>query len=200
MKLPLKLKGFTLIELLMSTSIFILMTTILMANYPNSLVRSNLFNLSNNAVLLLREAQVKGSSIDSKGDTVTGYGIYFDKIDNKIIYFNDKGSIFTSSSLPGDKVYNENKGEAISTVNIVTGYSINKLFSYSGTATSSLDKLTVTFTRPSVRADFSPDNTLDGLVKEVCVELTTRKNPDLFRKIQVYSLGRIMSGPGQCPL
>lgn len=195
MKSPLKLKGFTLIELLMSTSIFVLMTTILMANYPNSLVRSNLFNLSNNAVLLLREAQVKGSSIDSKGDMVTGYGVYFDKINNKIIYFNDKGSIAS----PGNKIYDQNNGEAISTVNIVPGYSINKLFSYSGMATSSLDKLTVTFTRPSVRADFSPDNTLDGLVKEVCVELTTRKNPDLFRKIQVYSLGRIMSGPGQCP-
>ncbi len=173
------------------------MTTILMANYPNSLVRSNLFNLSNNTVLLLREAQVKGSSIDAQRnalgvDTVTGYGIYFDKINNKIIYFNDKGNM----SSPGNKVYDAGNGEAISTVNIVSGYLINKLRiknNDSSNSYSDTDSLTVTFTRPSVKAFFTP------ITKEVCVELTTKKNPALVRSIQVYSLGRIVSGPKECP-
>ena len=76
------LRGFTLIELSMSLFIMAVMMAVLLSQYPETTIRLNLINVSHTASLLLREAQVRGSAVDSGNLTlvsespVGGYGIY----------------------------------------------------------------------------------------------------------------------------
>jgi len=194
MKFSVKLKAFTLIELMISVSIFVIMTTLLLANYPNSLVRTNLFNLSNNTVLLLREAQVKGSSISTQNDTITGYGIYF-KNPDKIIYYSDAGSV----NAKGDRIYSTSSFPpdiTISTVNISAGYSISRLCTTD--PCDNLTELTINFTRPVMNAEISPGNVVSSS-DNACIEFKTSKNASMIRSIQVSKFGRITSSGKACP-
>ena len=65
-----------MLELIISIAIISLMSSIILFDYPDSVIKLNLANLDHRIALLIREAQIRGSSIDSKNSTVAGYGIY----------------------------------------------------------------------------------------------------------------------------
>lgn len=69
-------RGFTLIELAVSLAIMGMMMIVLLYRYPDTTIRLSLANISHVTALLVREAQVRGSAIDSVESTIGGYGVY----------------------------------------------------------------------------------------------------------------------------
>ena len=70
-----------MIELVVTVSIFVMITSILLANYPKFSSRIVLENVAHQVALTVREAQAYGLSVrgfDNSGTTVfPGYGVYF---------------------------------------------------------------------------------------------------------------------------
>ncbi len=69
--------GFTLVELMVTTSIFIVITLVVLANYPRANGAIALRLLANDVALSVRKAQVYGVSIKSTGTIFPDYGMYF---------------------------------------------------------------------------------------------------------------------------
>ncbi|MCR4306521.1 MAG: prepilin-type N-terminal cleavage/methylation domain-containing protein [Candidatus Yonathbacteria bacterium] len=74
-------RGFTMIELIVTISIFTMVTSVVLANYPKFSSRIVLENVAHQIALTVREAQTYGLSVrgfDNSGTTVfPGYGVYF---------------------------------------------------------------------------------------------------------------------------
>ena len=84
------IKAFTLIEVMVAMFIMSVSTAMLLANYPDSTIRLTLLNNSHNFALLVREAQIRGSAVDSATTTIGGYGILVDKAtSSQAILFSD---------------------------------------------------------------------------------------------------------------
>ena len=103
------MKGFTLVELMVSLFIMSVSTGLLLSNYPDSTVRLNLLNDTHNLSLLIREAQVRGSSVDSVNSSIGGYGVSIsneDPLDPKAVFFSDSSENVIRSSFPADIISN----------------------------------------------------------------------------------------------
>lgn len=206
------IRGFTLIELVISLSIMMVMTGLLLFNYPESAVRVTLINSVQSTVLLIREAQVRGSAIDSVNSSFGGYGVFLKIEDSNtnstVKLFGDSVSnsgSSNSSGLPiGNGLYEISPiDETNSTLSLPIGFRITKFCvgltpstCYSDTDSS----LTISFTRPSPR----PDIYLNGLKTtnygRACIELQS-KDPTFIghiRSIEVYNSGMISTTLSAC--
>jgi prepilin-type N-terminal cleavage/methylation domain-containing protein len=76
LKIPL-VRGFTLMELMVSLVVMTVISTTLIYKYPETSVRLKLSNVNQDIALLLREAQIKGSAVDSANGVYAGAGAYF---------------------------------------------------------------------------------------------------------------------------
>ncbi len=84
--------GFSMVELMISIGIFMLITGILLANFPSFSSKISLENLAYEIALSIREAQIYGLSVKQfgTGGFDYGYGIHFDNTDyNSFILFAD---------------------------------------------------------------------------------------------------------------
>lgn len=140
------ISGFTLVELMVSLFIMSVSTSLLLANYPDSTIRLTLLNNTHTTSLLIREAQIRGSAIDSGGNDVGGYGVFFNSVTpSKVILFNDNTKDLTGFSLGkkntagfdiGDGLYNTNVSldDIKSTIQFKDGFTFKKLCVGSSTA------------------------------------------------------------------
>lgn len=78
-------RGLTLVELLVSISIFVLITSVTMTNYPRFSNKLSLDLLAEDVALSLRQAQIFGSSVlgakrslDGQTRTFGAYGVHFE--------------------------------------------------------------------------------------------------------------------------
>jgi prepilin-type N-terminal cleavage/methylation domain-containing protein len=80
-----KKNGFTLIELLITISVFVLISSMTLVNYPNFIQRINLSQASQEIMLAFRETQTKSMGVQAFLDPQSGnfvypsYGIHFEK-------------------------------------------------------------------------------------------------------------------------
>ncbi|MDQ5962600.1 MAG: Type secretion system protein [Patescibacteria group bacterium] len=81
--------GFTVIELVVSLGIMVTIMTAVFANYPESNIRVNLALLAHTITLSVREAQLRGTAIESQDLSVGGYGVFFDRASTSIVTFKD---------------------------------------------------------------------------------------------------------------
>ncbi len=88
-----KNNGFSLIELMVTISIFLLITTVTMVNYPRFSNKLSLDLLAQDVALSFRQAQIFGSSvfgakgISGQATTFGAYGVHFDApIPNQPVY------------------------------------------------------------------------------------------------------------------
>lgn len=205
MKRKIKLKGFTLIELVMCISIMVLMSSVMFYDYPDSNVRINLANLTSRISLLLREAQIRGSAVDSGTlSVISGYGLYFDKVTNpsQVVLFNDfADSHMVNGIMVGDEAYNP-ATEINTTINFASGFKIKQLCTGNGFPTVASDcindTLTVSFTRPSPSAHFYPATNFTK--SGACIELVSPRAPKAghTRSVQVFNSGRIITSNNGC--
>ncbi len=198
------MRGFTLIELMVSVAIMVTMTTLLLYNYPESAVRITLINSIHSVALLVREAQVRGSAIDSVNSTLGGYGVKIaipanDTTPSKAILFGDTISGGLSSyGLPiGNALYETSPiDETKSTVTLPNRYNITKICvgqSPSTCTTLSNSYVIISFVRP----DSLPYIYLNGSktinYSRACIEMQSPRAPAVghTRAVEVYSSGMI---------
>ncbi len=202
-------RGFTLVELTISIAIMITMTVVLLANYPESAVRITLINSTHKLALLVREAQVRGSAIDSLNSTIGGYGIYASlAAPNQIVLFGDivTGAASTYGLPIGNSLYETAApSELQSLTTLPSRYVISKLCvgtaypftcnAYAGTP--NITSLTISFTRPNPqpRIYINGSTATSSSFSGACIELRSPRAPlsGHIRSVEIYSSGMIRS-------
>lgn len=220
--------GFTLVEVMVAMFIMSVSTGLLLSNYPDSTIRLTLLNSTHDLALLTREAQIRGSAVDSASASIGGYGIFIDSATaTKSILFSD--SINNINSI----IVKNNAGLAIGDGLFDRGYSpsdtikktltLNDRFTYkklcvaSSTAseyitdptkpflcysvnTVPIRTLTISFTRPSQVAHMYVNNDILNDFSAACVELYSPKSPipGHTRSVRILHSGVITTSTKTC--
>lgn len=216
------IRGFTLIELMVALSIMAVSTGLLLANYPSSIVKLTLLNSTHSTSLLIREAQIRGSAVDSASTTIGGYGIFINKVasPSKVILFSDNVdgvNLTNNSGFPvGDGLYNVAVSPDVvkDTLQFKDGYYFKKLCVASSTATGPQPKgflcdtvndipittMSISFNRPSQTAHIyiNGDNSAD--FASACIQVYSPKSPEPgnIRAVQILHSGVITTKTTSC--
>jgi prepilin-type N-terminal cleavage/methylation domain-containing protein len=207
-----RLHGFTLVELMISIAIFLLLSTILVANYPETITRLTLANTNQNISLLLREAQVRGSAIDSVNSTRGGYGVYVSAASpSNLILFGDTVdlSIERPYGIPiGNGVFETAPlDETVTNVTLPDRYSVRKLCTGTGfpfvcgdVHVPPIESLTITYIRPNPMPVIYVNGTTTVNYSGACLELVSPKAPAVghVSTVQVFGSGMIVESAGTC--
>lgn len=206
-------RAFTLVELMVSLAVIMVLTGVLLARYPETSVRLTLANMSHTVSLLIREAQVRGSAIDSVNSSLGGYGVYMALASpSQLILFGD--TVDPDVPKPygitiGNGTY-ESVGPVDETKTITTlpsRFIIKKLcagtsfpFACNASSTPAITSLTISFTRPNPIPSLYLNNATTTNVDAVCIELRSPQAPlsGHIRNVQVYSSGMIRNDIGKC--
>jgi len=202
-----------MVELMISIAIMMLMTGLLLFNYPESAIRMTLINSVQTTALLVREAQVRGSAIDSVNSSLGGYGVYIKIVDantlSAVTLFGDSVSNYGVASfygLPiGNGLYDITPiDETNSVTSIPKNYKITKVcvgqspnITCSETVNTSL---TISFTRPSARPNIYLNGNNTTSYSKACIEF---KSPIPYsvghiRSVEVYNSGMIRTAIASC--
>ncbi len=202
-------------------------TGLLLSNYPDSTIRLTLLNDTHNLALLFREAQIRGSAVDSASTTVGGYGVFLDRATTtKSILFSDSAhnidNIITKNSAGlaiGDGIYNKGyspEDMLKDTITLKDGFTYKKLCVASSTAAEyiatpkqflcnsingePISTLTVSFTRPSQVAHMYVNNNVDNDFSAACVELYSPRSPNAghTRSVRILHSGVITTSTKTC--
>jgi len=183
-------RGMTYVELIVVLSIFSLISSVVLFNYGFFQSKVDIKNLASDVALQITQAQKDAISgkVDSQASASwkPAYGVQFDTTaDNKrFVYFSDRNS---DGTLTGTVC----TGECISNVAITKGNYISALGVVgSGTCSTSLTKIEITYTRPdsSARITTTPSSSA-CTISYAQITLTSPKSPTSV--IKVYSSGRI---------
>lgn len=202
--------GFTLVEMLVAVAIFAIISSVLLANYPEFRSRAALDNMAHQVALEFREAQVFGISV--RGQAIQGqeaqtafnsYGVYIGEALPstglpELIVFGDKNN---------DKIYDSRASETLTTFRLTSGENISQvctnvnITNYRSDiglncnvagATQRTEPIVVMFTRPSPSAVFYNGNgEVIDRVQSVTLELSNRAG-NYKRAIQIFSTGQIV--------
>lgn len=143
-----KIAGFSLIELLVSVSIFVIITSVILARHSTFSGTLLVENLAYDIALSIRKAQVFGLSIkeSSPGRFDTGYGVHFNKENNKsYIFFKDsnKNKKYDGSS-EAIEAFTLEKGNIISQFCAIFSNGIEKCSS-----SGDIEYIDIMFERPN---------------------------------------------------
>ncbi len=202
------MRGFTLIELMISMAIMLILSGILFARYPETVKRLTLANTTHTVALLIREAQVRGSAVDSVNSTLGGYGVYASLTNpTQLILFGDvvDGTVSRYQIATGDGLYQSGGStpEAKTTVRLPTGYTIVKLCTGSGfpfTCSVTTTTLTISFIRPDPQPNIYVNASKATNFSAGCIELRSplAPLPGHVRSVQVFNSGMIRTQVGKC--
>ena len=206
-------RGFTLVELMISLGIIVLLTAVLLADYPETATRLSLVNTSQSVALLVREAQVRGSAIDSVNGAYGGYGVYA-SLDQtgQVVLFGDTvdSAASVGHDLPiGDGLFETSPvDETNSTLVFPRGYLITKLctgagypFTCNASSTPEIQNLTISFIRPNPQAHiYINGNATTTQAAGGCIEIHSPRAPRAghIRSVQIYESGMIRTVLGGC--
>jgi hypothetical protein len=206
------LRAFTLVELLISLSIIIFLTSFLLAKYPDTSIRLTLVNVSHKVSLLLREAQIRGSAIDSLNSSLGGYGVYASlSTPGQLILFGD--TVDASVPKPNGLSLGNGKydlsplNEAKTITTFPSNYVIKKLcagtgfpFSCNSSNTPAITSLTISFTRPNPAPNIYLNNATASPATAACIELRSPHAPQggHIKTVQIYNSGLIYITTGKC--
>lgn len=219
------IRGFTLVELMVALFIMSVSTALLLANYPDSTVRIELLNNVHKFALLIREAQIRGSAVDSANESIGGYGVFIDSAtSSQAVLFadgvGDKSLKNSSGFTIGNGIYDQNATDTLkSTLKLKEGFTFKKLCVASSTATgpvstkgylcreitngdnsSKIKTLTISFIRPSQTAHIYVNGSTLEDFSEACIQIYSLKTPTAghVRSIQVYHAGVITTTATAC--
>lgn len=207
-------RGFTTIELLMSMLIMGILTSVVLANYPDSATRINLANITHSLALSVREAQVRGSAIDSASSTVGGYGMYFDTIEPTRFYlYADLANGTTLNGIQlGNGLYDISPFDETKTVtNLLKNFKITKLCVGTGFPFTScnavtqggvpaIENITLSFIRPNPEPKIYINKQTSTTYSAACVEIVSPRGGGSghVRSVHVFSSGRITTSQLGC--
>lgn len=209
---PYAYRGFTLIELSISMAIIGLLTTLLLVRYPDTAVRMTLVNHVQSTALLIREAQVRGSAIDTNLGAFGGYGVYASlTFPGQITLFADTvdQAASVNRELPvGNGLFDSSPfNETSSVVRFSKGFILKKVCTGTGypytcnqAANPDIDSVTISFTRPNPLPSLYVNGNSAVTVPGVCLELRSYRAPLIghIRSVQVFHSGIIRTVIGGC--
>ena len=188
--------GFSLVEMLVAVAIFAIISSVLLANYPEFRSRAALDNMAHQIALVFREAQVYGISVRGQTNSFPVYGVYVAKVPDEglkeLIIFGDKN---------GDNIYTE--GEKLDAFTLTSGEKITLVctnvdssqFSSNGidcSTSSRVGALAIVFKRPNPDALFlNQRGELFDDVSSVAFEISNRSG-SYKRAVQITSTGQIV--------
>lgn len=206
-----KNRAFTLVELLVSITVMIVILGVTMTGAPRSLVRVSLSDNVYQTEVLLREAQLQGSAVNSLTNVFGGAGVLFDKATStKVLKFKDRVDLTIVKPISvGNGIYNTTPIDEKDTVySLVNGNRIASLC----LATSSLslncdiiegnpiNTLTISFTRPKQNADIYKNGATSTKYSIACIQLDSVYAPanGYVKSIFVYQSGMIVKKNSKC--
>jgi len=156
--------GFALIELLVTTSIIAIISSIVLFSFPSFASTIILENLTHEIALVVRQAQVYGTSIRAVAgtDTFPGYGAHFDASEpTKVIFFADiyppsepvaGNGVYTND---GDDIQEDGEDIPVEIFTVERGNTISELcYTQSGIEEcDGVNTLDITFKRPDPDAN-----------------------------------------------
>ena len=183
--------GFTLIELTVTVSIFLIISTIILANYPAFSQRLALNRTAQEIALSFRKAQTFALAVRGFESQFKGYGVWFNKERNSsFIFFTDfepEDQQFTHG--PIGENFCEANNECVDEFLIQTSARIEDLCKNQGAdRVCGLDSVEVVYTRPD------PIITLraNGLTGDVSnIGIVVRSPRGVERIIVVWSTGQV---------
>lgn len=180
--------GMTYVELIVVLGIFSIMSSVVVFDYGKFQARVNLKNLANDIATRIVEAQkdaLAGQWTDEASDNWTpAYGVFFDLAE-------DDGSFFYFADLNNDQAY-ENvtcSGECLDSVNITQGNFVSAISVTGQGSCSSINSLTVVFTRPDSSARMITNQ--PACTQISYAEITISSPTLVTAQIKIYSSGRI---------
>ena len=206
--------GFTLTELLVSMAIMSMIMGITLSGGPATIMRLSLADNTYKAELLIREAQLQGSSINSVNNIYGGSGVYFDRtLPDQIIKFKDRvdSTIVRAIGIGNGKYDTLPIDEKEITMMMTNNHRVGKLcvaldlnsFSCNTDglfSVPSIDTLTISFTRPKQTAHIyiNGDTTVD--YSSACIQFDSTKSPlpGYVKSILIYKSGMITKNQKTC--
>ncbi len=208
--------GFTMIELMVTVSIFVIITTLLLANYPRFSSRIVLENMAYQIALSTRQAQTFGLSVrtfETGLDIFPTYGVHFSFSG---VTLNDptnsRNFLIFADILPGGQNMGNGLYDGISDCSVAGGecieqltiqstdkivYLCGNLKTFGGTVEipnggdCSLTSLDVSFSRPDPDANISGYSLLAGQVSFTDAEIVLESPRGDRKTIVVWSTGQI---------
>lgn len=209
----LRVRGFTLVELTISLAIIMVLTTILLWRYPETSIRLTLANMTHTVALLVREAQLRGSAIDSVNSSLGGYGVYLERSNPaRLVLFGD--TVDAAMDMPygipvGNGLYEASAplSETKTTTDLSAGYVVEKLcigqgfpFTCGSVSGTTINSLTISFTRPMPQPSMYINGSKSVNYAAACIELRSPRAPlsGHIRSVQVFSSGIIRTDNAKC--
>lgn len=200
--------GFSLVELLVSISVMAITAGIALSGGGKSLIRINLADNAASVEHLIREAQLKGSAINSVNGVFGGAGVHFSTVTStSAIFFKDRVDPTILTNIAGigvgDGIYSTAPINELSQTHQITGGNrISKLCTKNapGPFVCGATNLTVSFTRPSQSAHIYINNSAATNYLVGCIQMDSREAPaaGYLRSIVVYQSGLIVRKSKQC--
>lgn len=201
--------GFTMIELMVTVSIFVVVSSIVLANYPKFSSNVTLDNLAHAIAISIREAQVFGLSVKEFGSgssVFPGYGVSFNNSYNKsfILFADSNGDKEYSrpASPNGDACVGDCLEKfAISDSNSIytlcgdlkaDGVVVNTIEDLNTpNSNCGLTSLDISFTRPDPDATLTGDSVVWGKRNYSDAEVVVVSPKGSFQIVTVWSTGQI---------
>lgn len=205
------LRGFTLVELIVSVSILVLVMTITLSGRPEAIVRLSVTDASSQTELLLRQVQLRGSSINSDRDQYGGAGVFFNRaMSTKAVSFRDRIDDSIEATLGiGNGLYDITPlSETGETLTLNRGNKYGKLcvtmststFLCNGDNVPAVSTLTISFNRPTQRANIYINNQKDVNYSAACIQIDSVKSPlkGYVKSVYIYRSGMIVKSDTEC--
>ena len=179
-------RGFTLVELVVTISIFVVVSTLVFANYPKFKSQLSLKKTSQEIAFAVREAQVYSLSVKSYDNNFNiGYGVHFDK--------NKSSNVILFADVDNSKEYN-NGDKIVKEYAIQTNISIISLCGNENNPPTSceLSKLNAVYLRPNPIINLSGRSGDDSLVSNLSdIEIIISSSGEITKKIIIWVSGQI---------
>lgn len=204
--------GFTLIELLVGIAIMTIILGITLSGGPQAITRLTLSDNVYQIELMIREAQLQGSAINSIGGLYGGVGVFFDRAtSSQVIKFKDivdasidrpikigNGLYDTSPTDEKETPFTLTRNNRIGQLCVATSTSP---IMCNDTYTPHVDTLTVSFTRPRQTAHIYINGTTTGEnYTFACLEIYPlgASSTQFIKSILIYGSGMITKADARC--
>jgi prepilin-type N-terminal cleavage/methylation domain-containing protein len=207
-------QGFTLVELLVGIGIMTSILGITLSGSPAAIMKLTLADNAYQSELLIREAQLQGSAINSVNGRFGGVGVFFDRASSsQVLKFKDTVDPTIQRAIGvGDGVYDSSPSdEKESIFKLVNNHHIGKLCVATTTVSTSsimcnnennppVTMLTVVFERPKQTAHIYVNNSTSTEYAFACIQFDSIKSPafGFVKSILVYQSGMITRNSRTC--
>lgn len=207
-------RGFSLVELLVAIAIMTIILGITLSGGPQAIMRLTLANNAYETELLLREAQIKGSAVNTLNGTYGGTGLYFDRAtSSQILMFKDMVDTSIKRAIGvGNGLYDATPTDEKEDLFFFSNNNrIGKLCVATSTESTSsimcneendppIDTLTISFERPKQDAHIYINSSTSVDFLFACIQIDSNRSPTFgfVKSIFVYRSGMITKNSKTC--